>query len=754
MTIAMKDLKILIIDDNPAIHSDFIKILSTKNSAENSDDDELDSFEKQMFGQKEKPESSLPKFRIVTASQGQDGVAKIAEALKDNDPYALAFVDIRMPPGWDGIETTKKIWQLDPNIQIVICTAYSDYTWEETIQQLGQRENLLILKKPFDSIAVRQLSCALTKKWQLLQESRDYTKLLETQVKERTQSLQESLSVTRGTLEASADGILVMNNANNLIDYNENLVHMFHIPKTMMAKNDANALLHYIAGQMENAEDFLKITQQASKKNDTATNTLKYNKNQVVETYTQPYKIDDKITGRIWCFRDITKRALLEEQLQYQATHDALTQLPNRILLANRLAQTISYAQRNKTMFCFLFFDLDRFKLINDSFSHIAGDKLLQEAAKRLQEVMRKEDTLARLGGDEFVAILESLADDTQSGKIANKLLQVFNKPFIVNGQEIIITPSIGIAVFPQDGKNFDELLRSADIAMYNAKEQGGNQFQYYSASLGEKSAARLQLESDLHRAIENKEFFLCYQPQLDLTTQKLISAEALIRWRHPEKGILLPINFIPLAEETGLIIPIGEWVLREACKQNKQWQELGFPKIRVAVNIATKQLKQLNLADLIETILLETGLEPQYLELEITENVILTGSEANNIFAQLKKLGVHFALDDFGSGYTILNHLKIFPIDRIKIDQSYINNINVNQADEVIIQAIINLAKNLHLDVIAEGVESKEQLEFLQSHHCNEVQGYYFCEPLVAQDFEQFLQYPGIIKASQKSAR
>ncbi|STX40454.1 regulatory protein (GGDEF and EAL domains) [Legionella donaldsonii] len=755
MTIATKDMKILIIDDNPAIHSDFIKILSTKNSAENVEDAALDSFEKQMFGLQKKPESSLPKFRIVTATQGQDGVAKIAEALHDNDPYALAFVDIRMPPGWDGIETTKKIWQLDPNIQIVICTAYSDYTWEETIQQLGQRENLLILKKPFDSIAVRQLSCALTKKWQLLQESRDYTKLLETQVKERTQSLQESLSVTRGTLEASADGILVMNNTNSLIDYNKNLMHMFHIPKTMMAKNDANALLHYIAGQMENSHAFLKITQHlASKKNNTATNTLRYNKNQVVEIYTQPYKIADKITGRIWCFRDITKRAQLEAQLQYQATHDALTQLPNRILLAERLTQTISCARRNKTMFCFLFFDLDRFKLINDSFSHIAGDKLLQEAAKRLQKVMRKEDILARLGGDEFVALLESLANDTQAGKIANKLLQVFNKPFIVNGQEILVTPSIGIAVFPQDGQTFEELLRSADIAMYNAKEQGGNQFQYYSANLGEKSAARLQLESDLHRAIENKEFFLCYQPQLDLATQKLVSAEALIRWHHPEKGILLPINFIPLAEETGLILPIGEWVLREACKQNKRWQELGFPKIRIAVNIASKQLKQPNLADIIKTILLETGLEPQYLELEITENVILTGGEINPIFAQLKKLGVHFALDDFGAGYTLLNHLKIYPIDRIKIDPSYINNINVNHADEVIIQAIITLAKNLKLDVIAEGVESKEQLEFLQSHHCNEIQGHYFCEPLAAQDFEQFLQFPGLVNASKKPAK
>ncbi|WED43085.1 EAL domain-containing protein [Legionella cardiaca] len=737
MITATKSVKILIIDDNPAIHSDFIKILTTKSS---NDDLELAGLEHELFGKKT-ADKSLPAFRLITATQGQEGVAKIAKGITENDPYALAFVDIRMPPGWDGIETAKKIWEIDPNIQIVICTAYSDYTWEETIQHLGQRENLLILKKPFDSIAVRQLSCALTKKWQLLQESREYTQLLEKQVKERTQSLQESLSVTRGTLESSADGILVVNNKGEIIDFNQNLIKMFGISKNLMAVKNALSVFQNIAEKIEKSDIFLKSTTKLlNLKNNSKTITLKCKDERILEIHTQPYKLHDTISGRIWCFRDVTKRALLEEQLQYQATHDSLTQLPNRALLSDRLAQLISYSKRNNTIFCVLFFDLDRFKLVNDSFSHFVGDQLLQDVVNRIRQAMREEDTLARLGGDEFVAILKS-QDETHIAKVAKKLLDIFHEPFNVSSHQIWITPSIGIATFPRDGQTTSELLRNADIAMYRAKEQGGNQFQFYTYSLGKKSVARLELETELCQAIENNEFFLCYQPQLDFTTRRLVSAEALIRWRHPKKGVLLPINFIPLAEETGLILPIGEWVLTEACKQNKRWQDIGLPEIRIAVNIATKQLKHPNFGQVIRRILAETKLEPNFLEIEITENVILTSIEAASIFNDLKELGIHLALDNFGSGYMILNHLKVFPIDRVKIAQSYINNIHTNKADEVIVQAIIALAKNLNLGVVAEGVESKEQIRFLQTHQCTEAQGYYFCKPLASEEFEQFLK-------------
>ncbi len=739
-----KELRILIIDDNLAIHGDFIKILTSNSSGEAA----LAMFEKQVFDKESVTRSSLPEFEINTASQGQEGIDKIKVAITEKNPYALAFVDIRMPPGMDGIETTKEIWRLDPDIQIVICTAYSDYSWEETIEQLGQRENLLILKKPFDSVAVRQLSCALTKKWQLLQEARDYTQSLEDRVSERTKSLQESLSVTRGTLESSTDGILVVSNENLIIDYNHNLENMFHIPQSLLDRKDANLLLEYISEQVQQPENFLMMTKDVSSQSDIVRiDQLKCKDGRIFEHCTQPYKLNDKVSGRIWSFRDITARAMLEEQLQYQATHDSLTKLPNRVLLTDRLHQAIAHAKRTKAIFYLLFFDLDRFKLINDSFSHYTGDQLLQEVAKRLKLLIRDEDTLARLGGDEFVAILRTYDEQENAATIAGRLLEIFKTPFHINKHELLVSPSIGIASFPQDGQDVDALLRNADTAMYRAKEYGGNQYQFYTPSLGKQSLERLELEEDLRKAIAREEFFLCYQPQFDLNTQQLVSAEALIRWNHPIKGLVLPINFIPMAEETGLIVPIGEWVLRTACQQNKQWQDAGLPKIRIAINIATKQLKFPNLAEVIRNILHETGLDPQYLELEVTENVMITSIDASATIRELKDMGVHFALDDFGSGYSSLNHLRIFPLDRLKIDQSFINNIDINHGDEVIIKAIIAMAKNLNLDVVAEGVESKAQLDFLKSNDCSEVQGFYFSKPLENVDFEKFLKNPDFTK-------
>lgn len=730
-----KNVKILIIDDNPAIYSDFIEIFTTR---ESNNDIQLHTQQK-IFGN-EHPPPGLPAFRLVSATKGQEGIEKIQEAIAEEDPYTLVFVDIELSPKGDGIQTAKKIWHLDPTIQIVICTDYSNYTSEETLQKLEQQHNLLILKKPFDSISVRQLSWALIKQWQLLQESQDYTKLLEKQMAE-THTLQESLRVTRGTLESSADGILVINESDTIIDYNQNLVSMFHIPAHLMTTKNAHLLFKEIAEQTKKAETFLKLTARLSNlKNDSKTISLKCQDERIIEVYTQPYKLENVIAGRIWCFRDITKRALVEEQLQHKATHDPLTKLPNRILLNDRLTQLISTSKRNGTIFCVLFFDLDRFKLINDSFSHFAGDKLLQDVVKRIRTAMREEDTLARLGGDEFIAILKS-QDEKHVGKIAQKLLNIFHEPFLVDTAQIWITPSIGIATFPRDSHTVSELLRNADTAMYRAKEQGGNQFQFYTRSLGKSSIARLDLEEKLSKAIRNNELFLCFQPLLDFKTRKLISAEALVRWHHPEKGILLPIDFIPLAEETGLIIPLGEWVIREACRLNQYWQELGLPKIRIAVNIATKQLKHPNFSKTLQQILEETKLNPEYLEIEITENVILTNIDATATLQELKTLGIHITLDNFGSGQMMLNHLKAFPLDKIKIDQSYINKIHTNKTDEVIIQAIISLAKNLNLEVVAEGVESKEQQIFLEENQCTEAQGYLFCKPITSEEFEHFLK-------------
>lgn len=740
-------LKIIVIDDNPAIHQDFIKILTT-NKPKSHLQAGMEHLENALFGEtSEAPVAKLPNFTIDTASQGQEGVEKIKKAYEAGEPYSLAFVDIRMPPGWDGVETIKHIWEVDENIQVVICTAYSDYTWEQTVEELGQTDNLLIIKKPFDNIAVRQLACALTKKWQLLQEAKCYTTSLEVRINERTESLNKSLSLTRATLESSAEGILVVDNKGDIIDHNTKIVEMLSLPDTLAQVNDFKGIMKYVIGMSDESKNFEeKLNQLEKNPKDVLIGILKFKDKEkhVFEYYTQPYSLPNTkghILGRVWTFRDVTERSSLEDELKYQATHDSLTGLPNRVLMMETLRQSIASADRRQTHFCVMFLDLDRFKLINDSLSHDAGDEILRGVSNRLRSVIRAEDILVRLGGDEFVVILNNIKKESDVIDIASKITASFKDYFLVKEHKLSLSTSVGISLYPQDGKNIDALLRNADTAMYYSKAQGGNQYQFYREELNAKNLERLDNESELRQAITNNEFFLVYQPQIDLTTEKIVSAEALIRWKHPKKGIVLPIDFIPLAEETGLIVPIGEWVLRTACMQNKQWQDKGLPPIRIAINITTKQFKQYNIVEVISNILKETKMDPQYLELELTENMIIDNAGTVKVIHDLKKLGIQIALDDFGTGYSSLNYLREIPIDRIKIDQSYVKNIESNRGDDVIIQAIITMARNLNLDILAEGVETEKQFEFLKSQKCGGFQGFYFSKPISVKECEKMLE-------------
>jgi len=737
--IVNSDFRIIIIDDNPAIHADFIKILTLSQH-----EDSLDSLDKGLFGDEGSVsvEELLPKFQIDTASQGQEGLLKIKQALAEGKPYSLAFVDIRMPPGWDGVETIKHLWEFDPDLQIVICTAYSDYSWEDIVKQLGAGDNLLILKKPFDNIAVRQFACALTKKWQLLQEKREYTLNLEQRVKERTHSLQQSLSVTRATLESSADGILVVDNLEKIVEFNNKFVEMWKIPQSVLDTKNNRVLLEYMANELQDSSKFLEKMKDLENKMDSVDmDTIKLSGGNVFEYYSQPHKLNGEVIGRVWSYRDITRRVYLESQLEYQVTHDALTDLPNRILLGDRINQAIGAADRNKTSFGILFFDLDRFKLVNDSLSHEAGDELLKQLSDRLRNVIRETDTLARLGGDELVMIVSDLVNEETIILIVYKLLETIKKPFMIWDHEIHITASIGISIYPKDGKTINELLRSADLAMYLSKGEKPGGFQFYTKDLNEKSLQRLEKENELRQAIINEEFFLEYQPQFDLKTENLVAVEALVRWRHPTKGIIVPIDFIPLAEDSRLIIPIGEWVLRTACKQNKAWQEMGLPPILVAVNVAGHQLNQYDFVDTVLSILKETGLEAKFLEIELTENIVINNPKVEDLIGKLVTAGVRVAFDDFGTGNSSLNYLRKMPIDQLKIDQSFVKNINLNKNDEIIIRAIISMANSLNLKVVAEGVETKEQLDFLKLHNCEDVQGFYFSHPLLANDLEAFLR-------------
>lgn len=734
------ELRIMIIDDNPAIHQDFIKVLS--NDKHSPLFAELD---RELFGDEpsaQETEDILPDFAIDTASQGLEGVNKIKNAYAENNPYALAFVDIRMPPGLDGIETIKRIWAIDSEIQIVICTAYSDYSWEETVAELGMSDNLLILKKPFDKIAVRQLACALTRKWLLTRESRRHTESLNRLVAERTESLQHSLSLLRATIESSADGILVVDLQGKIVDFNSNFVKMWEIPSSIIEIGNATLMIEYMEEAVENDVDFMNhIQQMHANITENGQLFIKFKNDKVVECRSRPHRINEVIAGRVWSFRDITEQAVLEKKLEYQATHDALTGLPNRVLLQDRIQQAIANATRHNQFFALLFFDLDRFKLINDSFSHEFGDELLKAVAQRLNSVLRQADTLARLGGDEFIMLLPELPKSETSVNVAHKVLMLFSKPFIIQGHEINITPSIGISIFPSDGKTAATLLKHADLAMYMAKELGGNQLKFYTNKLNQQSLKRLKQENELRRAIQNNEFFLMYQPQFDIDKKELLAMEALIRWRHPEKGIILPLDFIPVAEDSGLIIKIGEWVIREVCRQINAWHDNGLPYVRVAVNVATPQLKSPLFAETLAQILQEYSLDPQYIEIEITENVMITHVEVQRMIHQLNKLGVKIVLDDFGTGNSSLNYLKRIHIDRLKIDQSFVQNIDKSRSDEVIIEAIIAMARSLNFKVLAEGVESEKQMRFLQDQECDEIQGFLLSKPVDAGVIESYLR-------------
>lgn len=439
---------------------------------------------------------------------------------------------------------------------------------------------------------------------------------------------------------------------------------------------------------------------------------------------------------------DITARIKAESEIQQLINYDTLTGLPNRNLLHDRLKLSIAQAIRDQHLLGVLVLDLDRFKGINDTLGHQTGDLLLKAISKRLSACIRDSDTLARLGGDEFVVILNNVGSEEGITAVAKKVLTIVSEPVYIEGHEIYITGSIGIAVYPMNGEDGQTLLKHADLAMYQAKELDRNNFQFFSREMNVKVLERMMLENSMRKALEREEFFLVYQPQVDARSGRIVGMEALLRWKHPDLGLLVPDRFIYLAEETGFIIPIGEWVLRTACRQNKAWQDAGLPPVRIAVNLSGKQFDQTALDESIAAILLETGLAPKWLEIEITESAIMKNAELSiATLRKLKGMGITFAIDDFGTGYSSLSYLKHFPITRLKIDRSFVRDIISNPDDAAIAEIIIAMAQTLKLDVIAEGVETRAQMEFLSFNNCVEQQGFLFSRPVPTEQFAQLLR-------------
>ncbi|MBV4550538.1 EAL domain-containing protein [Pseudomonas sp. SWRI102] len=603
--------RILVVDDTPAIHQDFRKILSP--SAGN--DDSLDDTESLLFGT---PQVNRLQFQIDSAYQGEEALELVKRAQAEGQPYALVFADMRMPPGWDGLQTIEQLWKADPRLQIALCTAYSDYSWETMSERIEFDDQLLILKKPFDTLEIRQMASAMTWKWQLAQDAARKMRSLERTIEERVQEL-------------------------------------------------------------------LKVS----------------------------------------------------HLLQY----DVLTELPNSMLLGDRLTQALAQCRRHDRQLAVMFIGLDRFKRINNALGHPVGDEMLKRVARTLAMVVRESDSVFRYGSDEFVVILGDIADPQLIKGVAEKLLAAINAPHPIDGHDLTVTASLGISVYPADGFDAVALIKKAETAMRNVKENGPNDYRFFTEDMNRRARQQQTIESGLRLALQRKEFVLHYQPKLDLTNGRVVGAEALVRWNRPDQGLVFPSDFIPVAEDSGLIVPLSQWVLQEACQQACRWQAEGMRPLYLSVNVSAIDFRQRGFVDGIARTLKETGLDPTQLELEITESVLMQNIDTTvATLKAIKQLGIRLAIDDFGTGYSSLSYLQKFPVDVLKIDQSFVGDLSIDSNDAKLVSTIINLGRSLNLHIIAEGVETREQLEFLKRHQCEEAQGYYFSKAVEPQAFSQWM--------------
>jgi diguanylate cyclase (GGDEF)-like protein/PAS domain S-box-containing protein len=470
--------------------------------------------------------------------------------------------------------------------------------------------------------------------------------------------------------------------------------------------------------------------------------TSRYGHEYAVESSAAPMRSEEgALLGAVLAFRDVSAARQAANQMSYLANHDVLTSLPNRALLNDHLDLALAIAEREHRKLALLFIDIDHFKIVNDSLGHDVGDKLLIEIARGFTQATRHSDTVCRQGGDEFIILMPDIHRDFDAAEVARKLLDTLHGITRIDGHEIRIGGSIGIAVYPENGTDAFTLTKNADLAMYHAKSAGRNNFQFYTQAMTESVAQRIRVETGLRRALEHNEFVVHYQPKVDLTSGRIIGAEALVRWQHPEMGLLAPGHFIDVAEQCGLIRPIGSWVLREACRQNRDWQNAGLRPIPIAINLSPVQLHQEGFLDEVTATLSENRLSHGCLEFEVTESIAIHGEEkAITWLKTLKEMGVRLSIDDFGTGYSSLSYLKRLPIDTIKIDQSFVRDITIDPNDAAIIEAIISMAHTLRLEVIAEGVESADQLDFLRERHCDKAQGYFYSEPMPAERFGTML--------------
>ncbi|MEG3640781.1 two-component system response regulator [Magnetococcus sp. PR-3] len=652
-------------------------------------------------------------WSYVTAEHGQQAIDKIPKDQPD-----VILMDAKMPV-MDGFEACKRIKE-DPataHIQILIITSLED---DESINRAYEVGASDYVPKPIHWVSLQNRVRFLYK----------------------MMMAERQLTLTSKVFENTTEGIVVTDSEAQITNVNPSFESITGYDRQEVLGKNINLL----QSGRHDSRFYNKMWRTLL--DDGKWQGEVWNRRKNGEIYPQWVNIsairtpDGQTESYVGVFSDLTRIKESEENLLYLSGHDALTELPNRLLFNDRLNQTLAEAADSGSRVAILIVDLDRFKVINDSMGHEVGDNLLTQIADRLKEICPAKTTLARLGGDEFGIILPAMSRNRDASQLAQEVLDRIALPMVINEVEVSIGTSIGMTIFPIDGEKPSTLMRNAETAMYHAKQSGRNNFQFYRSELNTASLARILLESGLRNAVEREEFLLFYQPQMEVATGKLIGMEALIRWQHPEQGMVSPGEFIPLAEETGLVIPMGQWALKEACRQSKVWMDQTGVPLRISVNLSGIQFRLTDFTDMVINTVKESGLPAHFLELELTESIAMGDVEETlEKLTILSDYGVLLAIDDFGTGFSSLSYLKKFPIDTLKIDQSFVRNCTTDSEDAAIIRAFINLAHSLNLEVIAEGVEHEEQLTFLAQESCDEIQGYFYGRPLNAENFETFMQ-------------
>lgn len=565
---------------------------------------------------------------------------------------------------------------------------------------------------------------------------------LENRVIERTSELEKSLAITKSTLESTADGILVVDNRGHVEYVNQKFIEIWQVSNDFIDRANYGFFNHLIHNTVINAKDFINIIYGINNNPNAIDNgEIKFNDGRIFEWYSQPHIVRNIVTGRVWSFRDMSLRKKMEYQLAYQASHDTLTDLPNRALLFDRIDKAMLYADRFHSNLIVMFLDIDNFKLINDNLGHDKGDLILKSIAKRLQKCVRKSDTVARIGGDEFIIVFFA-NNKANIINLAQHLLEEVTKPIHFSEQEIVTTTSIGVCIYPYDGSDSATLLKHADMAMYAAKKQGKNSIKIFDNSLLASAQKVLSYQMELRNALTNNEFTLLYQPFIDLKTMEIIGCEGLIRWQHPQDGLLLPSHFIHIAEEYGLINDIGNWVIEKACRQNLLWQAQGLKDITMSVNVSHVQFKRDDFLNYVKTTLNKLDYPPELLELELTESAIMENKQHTiKALNQLKALKVGVSIDNYGTGYSSLNYLKQFPITKLKIDQSFVFDCTDDGNEGSIVKAIVAMGHSLKLPVLAEGIEDVDHYKFLRLCKCDMGQGYHLGKPMTADELAELLR-------------